>query len=395
MANLIDYLDWRGDLSFKQADFNDVDALVLCQISYMNFDSILTDDFKNVKTIKELWEEFSSHSDFSNRSKMGAMINPASVTLLEKAGKSKRFGSILAGGYVSRIDLKREEQFSAITFFRKKARFEPFVAFRGTDDTLVGWKEDFNMIIDTIPSQKDALEYLTRVAKNTFGKMYVSGHSKGGNAAMYASAFINRKYQRRIKKVYNNDGPGFSKEIIATPEIKRLTKVLHSFYPQFSVVGMLFEHVGDYTVIESDDRGVMQHDPFSWHVTPCDFVTLPGLTKQTVAFHKTFNAWIESIPMENRKVFVDTFFKVLEVTDAKTNTELEANWLKNAGKIIKALNSIDKETRDQVLGVIDLLFKVVQKNIPVIKGLEFFSNLVKKYKGKAISEKLQKMKTQH
>lgn len=386
MANLIDYLDWRSDLSFKESPFNEIDALVLCQLSYINFDNILKlecTDKKSIrescKCLKQLWNEFSSQNDFSSRSDMGALINPLSIELFKKAAKSRRFGSVLAGAYVNRIDLKLEEQFSAVTFFKDKPCKNPFVAFRGTDDTLVGWKEDFNMItLDVIPAQKSALDYLTNIAKSTNGKINVSGHSKGGNAAVFASAYIEPKYKKRIVKVYNNDGPGFTKSVVESKEMKSIEGVLHSYYPELSIVGMLFEHFGNFTVIESDDRGIMQHDPFSWHVMPLGFVTLPGLTKETLFFHQMFNTWVSSLAMDKRKTFVDTLFSVLEASGAKTNSELEENWLKNSPQIIMALRKIDRETRGQVLSVMDLLFKSMKKNMPAVKGLEFLSNLGKK-----------------
>ena len=225
--DLIDYLEWRGDLPFSKSAFCDVDALILCQLSYLDFDGLLSADFSKKTSVKDLWAAFKSSPDFKKRCDLGALISQRTVRLLELCAASARFGKLFMSGYVSKIDLQNEEQFSAVAFFEKPRSANPFVAFRGTDDTIVGWKEDFNLAIEeSVPAQRDALAYLEGAAKKTRGKILVGGHSKGGNLAVYSSAFVAPKVQRRLERVYNFDGPGFRREIIEDARLKKILPLL-------------------------------------------------------------------------------------------------------------------------------------------------------------------------
>ena len=152
MANIIDYIAWRGDLPFSVVPFNDIDSLILCQISYLDFSGIVNENFKNCVTLKDAAERFRNAKDFSKRRKVGAMINSLTADLLFAAAASRRFGNVKVCGYTTRFDPKKEEQFSAMTFLTGDKY--AFVAFRGTDDTIIGWKEDFNMgVLKTVPKR--------------------------------------------------------------------------------------------------------------------------------------------------------------------------------------------------------------------------------------------------
>ena len=369
MANIIDYIEWRGDLSFSAVPFNDIDALILCQISYLDFSGIVSERFKEYITLDDAASLFRSAKDFSKRRKVGAMINSQTVELLFAAASSKRFGDVKACGYTARFDLQKEEQFSATTFLTGDKH--AFVAFRGTDDTIIGWKEDFNMgVLETVPAQTDALGYLTGAMKSIRGRFRVGGHSKGGNLAIYAGANIAGKFKKRIACVYNNDGPGFREETVASPEFRELVPKIRSFYPQFSIVGMLFSHADSYAVVESEQDGIMQHDPFSWHLTKDGFVSLPGFDAASEWFHDTFNAWFRALSEAERSRFVGTLFKVLQATDARTNSELEKNWWQNSAKIVGAFAKLDGPSRDNIIKTVQLLFQIWHHNLPAVQFLQ-------------------------
>ena len=369
MANIIDYIEWRGDLSFSAVPFNDIDALILCQISYLDFSGIVSERFKEYITLDDAASLFRSAKDFSKRRKVGAMINSQTVELLFAAASSKRFGNVKACGYTARFDLQKEEQFSATTFLTGDKH--AFVAFRGTDDTIIGWKEDFNMgVLETVPAQTDALGYLTGAMKSIRGRFRVGGHSKGGNLAIYAGANIAGKFKKRIACVYNNDGPGFREETVASPEFRELVPKIRSFYPQFSIVGMLFSHADSYAVVESEQDGIMQHDPFSWHLTKDGFVSLPGFDAASEWFHDTFNAWFRALSEAERSRFVGTLFKVLQATDARTNSELEKNWWQNSAKIVGAFAKLDGPSRDNIIKTVQLLFQIGHHNLPAVQFLQ-------------------------
>jgi hypothetical protein len=379
MANIIDYIDWRGDIPFSFCPFNDIDALILCQISYLDMRNLLGEGFKEPVTLSGLAERFHASEDFSRRSDTGAMINKLSVQLLINAGRSERFGRMKVCGYRTRFDLLKEEQFSALTFLTGDKH--AFTAFRGTDDTIVGWKEDFNMgVLQTVPAQTDAVEYLTEAVNAIHRQFRVGGHSKGGNLAVYAGAMIKPKLKKRIVQIYNNDGPGFRDETIALSEFQSAIPKMHSFYPQFSIVGMLFSHAGAYTVVESEQTGIMQHDPFSWHLQRSGFVSLEGFDEGSDRFHRTFNTWFMTLETKERAKFVETLFRVLQATDARTNSELESNWLHSSAKIISALTKLDPESRDNVIKTMQLLFGIAKRNLPVIQGIPFIRTSISKKK---------------
>ena len=362
--DLADYVEWRGDLSFSKSGFCDVDSLILCQLSYLNFDGLISSEFGRKISLADLWTVFKSDANFEKRCDLGALISRETVRLLELCASSERFGKLYVSGYVSKIDVETEEQFSALTFFEGALSSKPFVAFRGTDDTIVGWKEDFNLAIEeVVPAQRDALEYLERAAKNTRGKILVGGHSKGGNLAVYSSAFVPKKIKKRIERVYNFDGPGFRQEIIEDERLKEILPLLHSYYPKLSIVGMLFRRAGSYTVVDSGAQGLMQHEPFSWLVSPRSFKVLDGFDKTSEIFYKTFNEWLEGVSREKRSLVVETLFKVITAGGATTNSELEKNWARQSLAIVKAASELDKETRDVMLQLTQRLFDVAAKNI--------------------------------
>ena len=199
MANILDYIDWRGDLTFNQSSFNDIDNLILSRISYLPFDGII-DEMETI-TVREAHERFKK-LDLKNVK----ILQEEDLDLFPSVAQSTRFGNLFLKNYINKRDLQEEKQFSAITIILPDGTM--YIAYRGTDNTLVGWKEDFNMsFMKSVPAQADAVDYLNNVAAQTSGRLRVGGHSKGGNLAVYAAAFCNQDVQDRIIEVYNNDGP--------------------------------------------------------------------------------------------------------------------------------------------------------------------------------------------
>ena len=364
MGTIIDYLEWRGDIPFSASGFNEIDALILCQISYLNFDGLI-DDGNFLKTVKisELADVFMNAPDFETRADMGMLINQETSKVLELAGKSQRFKDVLVTGYTSIIDLSKEEQFSATTYIVSPKL--NYVVYRGTDDTIVGFKEDFNLaIMDEVPAQNDAVRYLELAASSLKGEIYVGGHSKGGNLAVYASAMVKSDVKKRISLIYNMDGPGFSEKRLASQEFYEIIPKIRSFYPHFSIVGMIFNHAGEYSVVESEQTGIMQHDPFSWHLSGKKFVLLDDFDEASSFFNKVLNKWLLSLTKEQQTQFIETLYNILEVTDARTNSEIESNLLKNSFKILKAWKETPPDIRDAVENTLRQLFKIAHRQLP-------------------------------
>lgn len=368
MSNILDYVSWRGDLPFSYTPFNEIDALILCQIAYINFDGLISENFSEKIMMSQLAKKFRETPDYEKRTDMGALINKLSTELFFSAAESARFGDVQMSGFVNVIDTERVEQFAAVTFTLEKNH--SLVVFRGTDDTIVGWNEDFNLgVLETVPAQKDALDYLTKAISSVDGDLRVAGHSKGGNLSIYSSANIEEKDRKRIIAIYNNDGPGFSDATIASPEFQAVIPKVQSFYPQFSIVGMLFSHAGEYKVVKSDETGIMQHDPFSWHLNAKHFDTLESLDSGSIMFHNTFNSWFGQLDEAHRKQFVDTLFLIIQATDARTNSEIEKNAFESSAKIIHALLKLDNDTRTEIWKTVELLFNAANKNLPDLGDL--------------------------
>ena len=261
MSNILDYLDWRGDICITASPFNKVDNLLLSELSYVNFDGILPGIEEDIwMTVKEAEQIFFSKYNKKEIYEERSFMAKAPL-VLEKMAKAKRFQDMKLSCYVNQIDEEEEKQFSALVAECQDNTY--FVAFRGTDDTLVGWKEDFNMsYILAVPSQLEAVSYLEKVAEKVRGKLRLGGHSKGGNLAVYAAVQCKEEIQERIIEIYNNDGPGFSKEMLISEPYNRVRERIWTIVPQTSVVGMLLEHEEEYLVTKSSQSELCSMIPF-------------------------------------------------------------------------------------------------------------------------------------
>ena len=272
-------------------------------------------------------------------------------------GQSKRFGEMFATHYINKIEIEQEKQFSAITVLLPDDTI--YVSYRGTDNTIVGWKEDFNMSFKShIASQISAKKYLELIAKEyPDKKIRIGGHSKGGNIAVYAATFVDDSIKDRIINVYNNDGPGFCEDVIETAEYQEMIKKVHTYIPQSSVIGRLMNHKEKYTVVESVQKGIMQHDLYSWQIVGKEFVTLKEVTNESEFVDKTIKNWLENVEPKKREQVIDVVFDILNTTDVQTMKELKTNWFTSAKTILTSYKNIDKETKDLVWQTLDELFK--------------------------------------
>lgn len=363
MANLFDYLDWRGDLPFTAAPFNDIDSLILSRLSYLPFDNIVTSSLEDPSTIAEAGEQF-----FDSSQAIEEVIWPDDIPLMKELMTSKRFADLNLLGYVNQVDFEKEKQLSALVIEINPTYH--YVAFRGTDLSLTGWKEDFNMSFTTpVPAQEGAVEYLESVGNKLKGNFIIGGHSKGGNLAVYAAAFCSPQLQERILAIYNNDGPGFDSTVLETEGYQNISKKIKTFVPQSSVVGMLLQHEEDYFVIHSTQTGLMQHDLYSWQVDRDQFVYLDEVTDGSKFVDKTLKTWLSSLEPEQREEFVDALFSILENTGATSMRELTENWYKNSGVMLKSLRNMDETMRQSVSTTLRLLFKAARQhvNLPLPK----------------------------
>lgn len=365
---MFDYLEWRGDLTFEEAEFNEIDSLILCWLTYVAFDGVVPEECSeaNSLTIRETAENFFVTHDMNRILESKVSFTKTSVVLLQKLAFSRRFEEVRLTGFVNRIDYEQESQFCAMTFLLKKGL--SYVAFRGTDDTLIGWKEDFNMsFLPVIPAQSMALSYLEYVANRIWGKLYVGGHSKGGNLALYAGIRSSYRIRRRILTIYNNDGPGFYDiENLGSAYEEMLPKV-KNYVPESAIIGILLEHVGELTVIKSTNKGFLQHDALSWEVLGPHFIELETLSASSLLLNQVIRNWLREVSKEERENFVDTLFGILDATRAKSIDDLNAEKAKAASMALKELTGLGRETKTMLAKTLAALFKegnnIIKANI--------------------------------
>jgi len=356
MPNVCDYIKWRGDLSIQQSAFNEIDNLILSRFSYFPFDKIIKEN--ETVTIKELSQRFKKQ----NRKDL-TILWKDDINLFPLMGQSKRFGEMLATKYINKIDIVQEKQFSAITILMPDDTI--YVSYRGTDDTIIGWKEDFNMSFKShTASQISAKVYLEEVAlAYLYRKIKVGGHSKGGNIAVYAATFSKEEVKNRITNIYNNDGPGFCEDIMEDAQYQEMIKKVHTYIPKSSIIGRLMNHKEKYTVIESSQKGIMQHDLYSWQLLGNGFITLEEVTKGSEFIDKTIKDWLNHIEPAKREQVIDIVFEILKTTEAQTMKDLKINWFLNAKKILITYKNIDSETKEMIWKTLNALLKIAKNNI--------------------------------
>ena len=340
MTSLSDYFKWRGDLLFTQAPLNEIDAMIFTQLCYLPYDNIISSSFDDEgMTIKQYYEDYIESR--KERIKIGALLpNQKILVLLKYAAKSKRFSSVRLRAYVKDIDLEHEKQFCALCFDMMDGT--TFVCFSGTDDTIVGWKENFNMALFTpIPAQTEGVNYLNRLGASK--RIYVGGHSKGGNLAIYASFMCDKDVQNSIITIYNFDGPGFKYDFLKEARKKPtlIDKVIN-LLPESTIVGAIFDTVGKRIYIKSKVKGFQQHDLFTWYLeAPNRFITVEALAKSSIQFHNMLEQWVADMTTEQKVQFIDAFYKLCKSNDSDTLTDI----MSNKAKFAVAIFNVDEKSK--------------------------------------------------
>jgi len=364
MADLFDYILWRGDLSFKQDPPNRVDALIFSALSYISFGGSVEERPEIPISLQEASEEFFRHIDAEDRCRV-----KADMSLLMAAAESNRFGNALLLQYRSILLPEEETQFAAITFLLDDN--SGFIAFRGTDYSLVGWKEDFNMTFqESIPAQRLALEYTTEIAAKYNMPLRLGGHSKGGNLAVFAAVKSTPEIRERIRRVYNNDGPGFTEYVMNDPAYKEIAPRVRTIIPQSSVIGMLLEHEEPYTIIKSKKIGLLQHDPYSWEVIGKDFIPMQEITADSHFMNLTIKKWLADMTIEERNEIVDTVYDLLTIGDVDNVFEIiQPKNIGNYLRTLRANGNIRRILSDELLNLVQAA-KETQAELEAAEMLE-------------------------
>lgn len=348
--NILDYIDWRGDLTFAERPFNEVDNLIFSELAYAEMKDIVPERFLFSVSLKQLYEKYVALGYTS------PLINDP-LALMEKTADCPRYRDVRIGGYTDRVDPAQQLQFSAVTFLLGDGT--AYAAFRGTDNTIVGWREDFNLsFLPATSGQAEAAAYLNRLARETTVPLRVGGHSKGGNFAIYAAAFCDESLHEmgRVVEVYSNDGPGFNSEIADSPQYTAVLPLVRKILPESSLIGILLADRAARTVIKSDAKGLLQHDPYTWSVKGGSFVRADALSPESDFLYRAIGKWVDSMNTDQKKAVVAAIFDSMEATGATTISEMNENKWLSYNTIGKALGSLDKDVSEEVTRSLRMLF---------------------------------------
>ena len=342
-TTVADYLTWRGDVPFAVDPFNEVDNLVLCIISYINFrrfPELCTRNPREAVLLRDISARLTAEDEQLGLSQLDY------IPVVQQAAQTERFNEVRMFAFEDRSDEETQMQFAAVSFLLPDKSV--FVAFRGTDTSLVGWKEDFNMsYLEAVPAQVRAAEYTAEVMRLCrLHKVRIGGHSKGGNLAAWAGLHLPKRDYGRLLAVYNNDGPGFSRSLTELPEFALLKGKLHTYIPESSIVGVLLEHCEEYTVIASTARSIMQHEALSWCTERNHFIHLEERSTMGRRSDDVLRDWIGSMTPQERKDFTDAFFEILSMGGkARTLEDVQEMGLGVAVALVKEYAGADEKTR--------------------------------------------------
>lgn len=355
VTTVFDYLRWRGDLTFAQDAFNEVDNLILCIIAYLNFrrfPELRSRDADKAVLMSDIVLRMTAEDE-----QQGLSPNNY-IPLMKLAAESCRFAPVRLFGYETVRDETREMQLDALSFLLPDGTL--FCAFMGTDRSLVGWKENLNLsYMDAVPAQIGAVEYVEDMAWRCPERpVRIGGHSKGGNLAAYAAIHIPEALQARMLDAYNNDGPGFRRDVTDTAEYRRIAAKLHTYIPAASIVGVLLEHTEDYTVVASSSRAIMQHEPLTWGVLGSRFIRQEARSEFGKASDDVVREWLASLSPQERKEFSNALFDMFtqggtvqsleDVRQSELLKRLAADE-KQKGIVSEALRRLMADVKDELL----------------------------------------------
>ena len=375
MKNMLDYIKGFGHVSFEERAFSEIDALVLTELEYLPLEKVVPsdengEDFVTVKEIAEYMQEHKQELFAENP----MMITEERHEVSQVIADAPRFQSLKFFGVVSVWDKDTTKQFAAVT-----VEVEPsvrLVVFRGTDDTLIGWKEDFLMTYSPlVAAQTDAKEYLAKQASLWGGDLMISGHSKGGNLAIYAAATQTEDVQLRIVDIFCFDSPGLYRSVLETKGYQNIVPLAMRYIPQDSLVGLMLESEVPYVIVKSNATGAMQHSAMTWEIEDGQFIKMEKLTKNSQLNDQTLKKWTESVSDEEFELFWNVFFELLFSVGIDTVNDLYGQFMHYVQEFLKAAGNMDEEKRELLTRIALLLvstrFEVWRDSLDMSELVQF------------------------
>lgn len=359
MKNITAYVENYKDRTFDEMPFNRVDALILSQFAYFKLNGFVPEvgTFVPPVSLSQIASSDKAADLFTDE-----RYRKANTELFEAMAASERFKNVSFNHFIDLISNKWEMQFSAVTAYLRPHLTH--VIFRGTDETLVGWKEDFNMsFITPIPAQVKAVDYLHYAAERIRGDFSVGGHSKGGNLAVYSAMKCSKLVRNRIEVIYSQDGPGFTKETLADSDFDAIKDRIQKFVPRSSIIGMMLQSQEEYKVVEARSVGILQHDPFNWVVEGDDFVYRDDVAGRYSISDTSVNEWIERADPAEMKVFFDKVFEIFDAAGISDVNDLKGNFANLAQNAKAVYDGLDDEDRKRIKAVVTVFMDSVKEQI--------------------------------
>ena len=340
MDRIIDYVRWYSDIPFEVLPFNEVDNLVLCGLSYWKFSEMGWGHKKH--TLRACFDQLQG----ADVQMMTTDTDASMAEFVRCAACSRRFGDLFVSDYVDVLIPEVPTQFSAITFHLNRST--RYIAFRGTDSSIAGWKEDFMISFTETKAQRMSLEYLEQHIRP--GKVYyVGGHSKGANEVLYAAALLSGRKKAQLQHLYINDGPGFCKEVLDPKLIESIDPISTAIRPEYCVIGKIFEpNITDCRIVKSTQKGGMQHSIFSWGIDCGSLALAEDYDPQCLTIQTLLDKWLENMPPEERRMFTNSIFDALEKDGSKTLFDVLDKWPASFENVIVSILDADPATKDAI-----------------------------------------------
>lgn len=336
---MIEYLKTYGHIPFADAPLNDVDLLIFAQLAYMDFETV--DEPGCPFSYALARASFADSSDASED--RFAFQKKDDRQLASLSASCPRYQHVRFLRFERHLDPDAETQFAALALSLSDGHL--LIAFRGTDNTLAGWKEDFNMaFMDEIPAQRMAREFLEETAENA-ARITVIGHSKGGNLALYASSACSCKLHNQIDQAVSFDGPGLNDRVIRSDGYLSMEPRMRVVRPRASLVGLLFTQPRSIRTIDSRVFSILQHYPYFWKTDGMDFIDLAVPDTGSVLLGKTLCGMLDRLPLEAREQLIESVYDILSASEADSFTDLTDAWLRSAAAIASRLFKTDSDTK--------------------------------------------------
>lgn len=360
--NIIGYVKTFGHLSFIDKPFNNVDALILTTLSYLNFELLAPLDKEKALLIKEI------PNYIIPKLCDGEFITKPNEKMIRLLKNAKRYQNV-GIKYIHKVhDELNTIQFFAITLIVPD--YHPFVCFRGTDLTLLGWKEDLMLAVkNVVPSQIEALNYTNFVSKKIDGPFSLGGHSKGGNLAIFTSIQSRPKIQNRIDKAYVFDGPGFrDNKIFYTDGYERAKNKIIQFVPKDDVVGCLFYTPKNKLVVKAKGVHFIQHSPYTWKLNKKnDFKYLKKEPRIVKIRRRTLILWVDQLTIEECEFMIENIINSFGGINSNLSYRFRLLMVKFRTFIINHFG-YSKADRKRLSNAVKLLIKIWnESNIYYIK----------------------------